>query len=95
MVNAELAGVKESDIEIIVDRDTFTIRGNRSKDLQAGIKRVYYRMEIASGHFRRSFKLPVAVDTTNIKASYECGLVEVILPKAKAEGTQKFRIQDL
>ncbi len=93
VVTVELAGVKESDIEIMVDRNTFIVRGVRRRALRTSGKRAYYQMEIASGPFERSITLPVAVDTTNTKASCEDGLVEIILPKAKEERTIEVRIK--
>ncbi len=93
VVTIELAGVKESDTEILVDRDTFIIQGKRKKASPASGKRAYYQMEIASGPFERVVTLPVAVDFANAKASYEDGLIEVILPKAKKEGTRKVTIK--
>jgi HSP20 family protein len=93
VVVVELAGVDESDIELTADRETFTVRGYRGKASQAGGKRTYYRMEIAGGPFGRTVNLPVPIDTASMTASYEEGLVEVILPKAKVRTAQKVKIQ--
>jgi len=93
VVTVELAGVKEPDMQILVDRDTFVIRGERRKALRASGKRAYHQMEIASGPFERVITLPVPVDATNTKASYEDGLVEIILPKARKERTLQVKIK--
>jgi len=93
IVIVELAGVKESDIRLTVDRDVFTIEGGRSKVRETSEKRIYHRIEIAGGPFKKSIRLPVAIDTKGIKASYEDGLVEVILPKAKTGGIIKVDIR--
>ena len=93
VVIVELAGVKESDIEILVDRDKFTIRGERRKAVVTSVKRTYYQIEIISGPFARSIALPVAVDTTESKAYYADGLVEVVLPKAGKGRTHKVDIK--
>ena len=86
VVIVELAGVKESDIRLTVNRDVFTIEGVRSKAWESSEKRAYHRMEIAGGPFRKSITLPVAIDTKSIKASYEEGVVVAFLPKAKTGG---------
>lgn len=86
----ELAGVRESDIRMTVDGDVFTVQGVRRKAAETGEKRAYHRMEIAGGPFKRSLKLPVAVDTGKMEASCEDGLVEVILPKGRGGGS--FRV---
>jgi HSP20 family protein len=83
VVVVELAGVRESDMRLTVDGDVFTVEGVRRKSAEAGERRAYHRMEIAGGPFRRSLKLPVAVDTRKMQASCENGLVEVILPKGR------------
>ena len=93
VVIVELAGVKESDIDILVDRDRFTIRGERRKAVVTSVRRMYYQMEIMSGPFARSIALPVAVDTTESKAYYADGLVEVVLPKAGKGTTHKVDIK--
>ena len=93
VIIVELAGIEESDISLRVDRNIFTIEGNRRKYQAADEKRAYHRMEIAGGTFRRSIELPVPVDTAKVKAAYEDGLVEVILPKAAKGGPHKVEIK--
>jgi len=83
VVVIELAGVRESDMKLTVDGDIFTVEGVRRKSAEGGEKRVYHRMEIAGGPFKKSLRLPVAVDTRKIEASCENGLVEVTLPKGR------------
>jgi HSP20 family protein len=87
VVTAELAGVRESDLQMTIDRNIFTIRGERQKALLPGKAGVYHQMEISSGPFERSITLPEAVDAENARATYENGLVEVVLPKVKKERT--------
>jgi len=87
VVTAEIAGVRESDLQMTIDRDIFTIRGERQKILPASKTGVYHQMEISSGPFERSIALPEAVDAQNARATYENGLVEVVLPKVKKKQT--------
>jgi len=87
VVTAELAGVRESDLQMTIDRNIFTIRGERPKALPGNKTGVYHQMEISSGPFERSITLPEAVDAENARATYENGLVEVVLPKVKKERT--------
>jgi HSP20 family protein len=89
----ELAGVGESNVEISVDRDTFTIKGSRRKESEPAERRAYHRMEIASGPFGRTIRLPVAIDVEKVKATSENGLIEVVLPKAKSRGVQRLRVE--
>jgi HSP20 family protein len=50
-------------------------------------------MEIASGPFERGISLPAAIDPEQTKASYQNGIVEVVLPKVKEEWTQRVKIK--
>jgi HSP20 family protein len=87
----ELAGVKEAEIEVIVSNGVLTIRGER-KDIKQGIKRTYSQMEILWGPFERDITLSANVNVDQIKAFYEAGILEVILPKL---GEQKARRVDI
>ena len=84
MVLIELAGVKQDEIEVIVDNNILTIRGYR-KDSKQGIKRTYSQMEILWGSFQREIPLPANVNTNQVKAFYENGFLEVILPRRNKE----------
>jgi HSP20 family protein len=84
VVLVELAGVREDEIEVIVNNNILTIKGDR-RDSKQGIKRTYSQMEILWGSFQREVPLPVNVNTNRVKAFYENGFLEVILPKLNAE----------
>ena len=93
MVTVELAGVKESDLKMTVDRNVFAISGERQMPLPSSKTGVYHQMEIASGPFERSITLPESVDAEKARASYEDGLVVVIFPKIKKEQTIRIGIK--
>ena len=93
VVVVELAGVTEADFGLTVDRDLFTIQGSRKRAPSHSGKRVYHQMEIASGRFRRSIRLPAIIDPEKVTASYGEGIVEVVLPKTLAKPPRKIRIQ--
>ncbi len=84
VVLIELAGIKQDEIEVIVDNNILTIRGYR-KDSKQGIKRTYSQMEILWGSFQREIPLPANVNTNQVKAFYENGFLEVILPRLNKE----------
>lgn len=94
-ITVELPGVTQSEIELLVERDTFTIHGIRNKTVTSLKKGTYHRLEITRGPFKRSIKLPAIIDVDSTEASYTDGLVEVILPKAKTRRTHKLKIQDI
>jgi len=92
VVLVELAGVKEDEIEVIVHDGVLTIRGER-KDIKQGIKRTYSQMEILWGPFERDTILPASVNLDQIKAFYEAGILEVVLPKLGEEKPRRVNIR--
>jgi len=92
VVLVELAGLKEDEIEVIVRNDLLTIKGER-RDLKQGVKRIYSQMEILWGPFERSIALPANINTDQIKAFYEAGILEVVLPKQDRERTHRVDIR--
>jgi HSP20 family protein len=92
VVLVELAGVKEDEIEVTVHNGVLTIRGER-KDIKQGIKRTYSQMEILWGDFERTIILPANVNVDQIKAFYEAGILEIILPKSGEEKARRVDIR--
>lgn len=80
VILVELAGANEDEIEVTVRGQAVIVRGER-RDIKQGIKRTYSQMEIVWGPFERDIALPAAVDVKQIKAFYQRGFLEVILPK--------------
>lgn len=94
VVLVELAGVKRDEIEIVVGGNTLVIRGERGEVSLRG-KRTYYQMEIHRGPFERNIQLPTTVDPEKTRASYEDGLLEIVLTKIRREQTLRVRIRTL
>lgn len=84
VVLVELAGLKQEEIEVVVHGNVLVVKGER-RDIKQGIKRSYYQMEILWGPFERGITLPVAVDSSQTKAYYEAGFLEIVLPKLQQE----------
>jgi HSP20 family protein len=77
----DLAGVKQEEIELIVGRNSLTIRGERRDPADAPDRR-FSCMEIPFGPFERAVPLPAAVDPDSVSATYEAGFLRVVMPKA-------------
>ena len=92
VVLVELAGVGEGDFEIVVDGKTLVVRGQRTEP-RAASKRTYYQMEIFKGPFERSILLPVAVDANETTASYQNGILEIVLPRRQGERAYKVKVR--
>jgi HSP20 family protein len=92
VVLVELAGLKEDEIEVAVLNNILVVKGER-RDIKQGIKRTYSQMEILWGPFDRHIALPANVDVDQIKAFYEGGFVEVVLPKVDQEKPRHINIR--
>jgi HSP20 family protein len=91
-VKAELPGMKEEDIDVLVVGDTLTIKGERKAETEVK-EEDYYCCERSYGSFSRSIALPSSVDAKKIEASYEDGVLEVSLPKAPEVKAKKVAVK--
>jgi HSP20 family protein len=81
VVRAELPGVDpDKDIDISFQDGALTIRGERRHEDRTE-KDDYYRFESSYGSFQRTIPLPQGVKAQDIKATYENGILEVVIPK--------------
>ena len=92
VVKVELPGMKYEDIDLSISEDTLVIKGE--KNPEAGIKDGdYHRSEIAYGSFYRSIVLPSTMDTENIEAVYEDGVLRITLKRASGAKPQKIEVK--
>ncbi len=82
VVKMEIAGVRKGDIHISFANRVLTVSGRRS---DPAAKRTYQQMEIKYGDFRTDVFLPRSVKEEEIKAKYEDGFLEIILPKTNGK----------
>ena len=92
VLKAELAGMDPDDIEIEVEDNVLTIKGERKFEEKVEDER-YYRVERRFGSFQRSLALPQGVKPDEIQAGYEDGILTVTVPKAEEEKPQAHRGQ--
>jgi HSP20 family protein len=79
VIKAELPDMKRDDIEITVENNTLTLRGEKKMDSE--IKEEHcHRIERTYGAFSRTFSLPTTVDTTKVSADYKNGVLTIKLP---------------
>ena len=87
VVKAELPGLDEKDIEVLLADDALTIKGEKKEEKEDKGKH-YYHMERTYGSFHRVIPLPTEVDTSKVEATFKNGVLSVSLPKtAKAKAT--------
>ena len=87
VLKADLPDVSEKDLDIRVENNMLTIRGERKFE-QKVKEENYLRIERTYGSFSRSFSLPNTINTEAIKADYKNGVLTVEIPK-RAESKPK------
>lgn len=80
VIKAELPDVDQKDIDVRIEDNTLTIKGERKHESEVK-KENYHRIERYFGSFQRSFKLPATVNQEGVSANCEKGVLTVTLPK--------------
>jgi HSP20 family protein len=91
VLKADLPGLNEDDVKIEVEDNVLTISGERKSEREER-KDGYYRVERASGSFRRLLTLPEGVDPESVQANFERGVLEVRIPKPEERKPHKVEI---
>jgi HSP20 family protein len=80
ILRAELPGLTEKQIDLKVEGNTLTLKGERKMETDDK-KSNYHRVESSYGSFTRSFQLPETVDLDKINAEYKNGVLTITLPQ--------------
>jgi len=92
-ITAELPGVTEQDIDVSLDDDVLTIRGEKRFERKDD-KENFHFVERSYGTFQRSLRLPYAVDPKQVRASFENGVLTVTVPKTgRPERTRHIQVK--
>jgi HSP20 family protein len=89
-VNLDLPGVDPNMVDIRVENNTLTIRGERHFEEKQ--KENFHRVERSYGPFARAFTLSTSVDPDKIRANYKTGVLTITLPKAEAAKPKRIQI---
>ena len=86
LVEADVPGVEPKDIDISLENNVLTLRGERKEKTETTTEGVH-RMERIHGEFLRRLTLPAGADTEHVKATSHNGVLEIPIPKrAEAKG---------
>jgi HSP20 family protein len=80
ILRAELPGMSEQQIDLKLEGNTLTLKGERKMDKEDK-KNNYHRVESFYGSFTRSFRLPETVNLEKISADYKNGVLTVTIPQ--------------
>jgi HSP20 family protein len=81
-IEADLPGVKKEDVKVSMDDDVLNISAERSQSEEEK-KKGYHRIERSWGSLSRSFSIGENVDAEKIEASYDNGVLKILLPKVE------------
>jgi HSP20 family protein len=92
ILRLEIPGVDPEDVDISLTGETLTVKGERKApgDIQ---DEAYQVCEMCYGSFSRSITLPEPVDSANIKATFENGILDIRIPKAEESKPRQIKIQ--
>jgi HSP20 family protein len=80
VLKLEVPGIEEKDLDIRVENHTLTVKGERKMEKEEKEEN-FHRVERRYGSFFRAFTLPTTVDTENVDAKYEAGVLKLELKK--------------
>ena len=91
VVQADLPDLQDKDIDVRVENNTLTIRGERKFEKDVNEDN-YFRIERAYGSFTRSFTLPNTVSSENIRAEYRNGVLTLHMAKREESKPKQIKI---
>ena len=91
-VVTELPGLKRDNIEVDVENNVLTIRGEKREERTEGEQGKWHLAERRYGTFTRSFVLPRDVDAESIGARFEDGVLTVVIPKSEKARRRKIEV---
>jgi HSP20 family protein len=92
LLKAELPGLAPEHIDVQVDSDVLTVRGERKSENEEE-RGGYRRVERSYGNFARSFTLPKGTPVDAIEAQVEHGILTVTIPKVAAPAPRKVEVK--
>lgn len=92
VIKSTIAGVKPEDIDVTINNDMVTIRGERRTEEEVSEENYYYQ-ECYWGSFSRSVILPVDVISEKAEASMKNGILTIRLPKADSNKTKRIQVR--
>ena len=90
-VKADLPGMKKDEVEVNLENDVLTIKGEKKEEKEIKEKD-FIRSERYYGSFYRSFSLPTGVDAAKVNAVYKDGVLEITLPKKEGAKPKQIKV---
>ena len=95
MITAEMPGLERKDVEISVEDDVLTIRGEKKVEREQDDKNKNYHLtERSYGVFYRVLQLPPGVDPSAVQASMSNGVLKITIPKPARSEAKKIEVKE-
>ena len=91
LLKMDVPDVAQKDVEIRLENDTLTIKGERKFEQADG--KGYHRIERSYGTFARSFTLPNTVDMEKVRAEFRNGVLTITLPKKEVAKPRTIKVE--
>lgn len=82
IITAELPGMDDKDIDVSLNKEMLTIKGEKREEKEEKGKD-YYCAERTYGSFTRTIPIPVEIDADKVKAEFKKGVLTVTMPKTE------------
>jgi HSP20 family protein len=94
VLTAELPGMAENDVDVEVEQNILTIKGEKRTEREEKKEKdgQYHLVERSYGFFQRAFTLPPAVDAAKIQADFSNGVLTVRLPKRQESTARRIAV---
>jgi HSP20 family protein len=95
VVSAELPGMEATDVEVSLTGDVLTIKGEKKeeKEKKEGTDEYQHVVERSYGMFQRSFQLPANIQGDDVKASFDKGVLKIVLPKTEEARKKEISVE--
>jgi len=92
LITSEIPGLDPEKLDISINGETVTIKGERTAEAQQEKERFHRRERVAS-NFVRTIQLPFRIDPKRTEARYELGVLRIVLPQDHEDRPQKIAIR--
>lgn len=92
VIKAALPGMKPEEVDIALDGDTLTIKGELAADEESST-REYHRRELHVGSFERALRLPNRFEAGKTDAVFENGILTLTIPKVAQAEVKHIKVQ--
>ena len=92
LVTVEVPGVEPEDLDITMEDGLLTIKGERQFTSESS-EQQFHRVERRDGAFRRSITLPAQVQADHIEATFDNGVLQIVVPKAEEAKPKRIQVR--